>query len=163
MRYIWVYIEYHLHKIGLKKLYVKRGSIPYSTAFKGISKHFGFNKDIDSEVYINTVIKILMLLFCVFLCFHLILKIKHHNKYHYHNIQDTSIADLKAFSFLIDSGKERLAQGNIQGAYSEFILASNIQSNHQELQQLIIETLSILCTTNLEFCEALDKQLKCYM
>jgi len=34
MRYIWVYIEYHLHKIGLKKLYVKRGSIPIQQRLK---------------------------------------------------------------------------------------------------------------------------------
>lgn len=73
------------------------------------------------------------------------------------NIQ---IKEIKTFNFLLNSGKKRLLSNNIQGAYSEFKLAYNIQPEHKELNQLLIETLSILCTKDSLYCKELDKLLK---
>ena len=61
-----------------------------------------------------------------------------------------------AFKFLIKSGKNRLIAGNIVGAYSEFSLAHNIKPNDVELNQLLTETLSILCYNDTNYCLKLD-------
>lgn len=57
----------------------------------------------------------------------------------------TTEKDNKAFNFLIKSGKKRLNVGAISGAYSEFKLAYAIRPNDKELNQLLLETLEILC------------------
>ena len=68
--------------------------------------------------------------------------------------------DEKAFNFLIKSGKKRLVSNNIVGAYSEFNLAYQIKPNSEELNQLLIETLSILCTKNTDYCDRLNSHLE---
>ena len=64
--------------------------------------------------------------------------------------------DKEAFDFLIKSGKKRLLSNNILGAYSEFNLAYNIKPKDKELNELLIETLSILCDKKESHCEELD-------
>lgn len=49
------------------------------------------------------------------------------------------------FEFLLKSGKKRLYHGQISGAYSEFKLAYKIRPNDEKLNQLLLETLEILC------------------
>jgi hypothetical protein len=66
----------------------------------------------------------------------------------------------KAFNFLFNSGKNRLLDNNIKGAYSEFKLAYNIDTHNQKLNQLIIETLSILCNDNNTYCFELNDFLE---
>lgn len=65
--------------------------------------------------------------------------------------------DKNAFNFLIKSGKNRLENSNIFGAYSEFKLAYKINQEHRELNQLLIETLSILCYNDTNYCNELDE------
>lgn len=60
------------------------------------------------------------------------------------------------FNFLMTSGKERLVNGNVSGAYSEFKLATELKPNDKELNILLYETLSILCFDYNEHCDDLD-------
>ena len=62
----------------------------------------------------------------------------------------------EAFDFLLKSGKKRLKNNEITGAYSEFNLAHNIYPNNKELNQLLIETLSILCENDSKYNMKLD-------
>lgn len=66
--------------------------------------------------------------------------------------------NLEAFNLLKRSGKSRLKNNNLQGALSEFKLAYAIKSTDEELNQLLFETLSILCAENQKFCNELDKK-----
>ncbi len=65
----------------------------------------------------------------------------------------------EAFTFLMNSGKGRLKHNNIIGAYSEFNLAYNIKPENEELNQILIETLSILCENDIKYCNKLNTHL----
>lgn len=67
------------------------------------------------------------------------------------------LMDKQAFNFLLNSGKTYLKRNNVIGAYSEFILAYKVNPNNEELNQLLIETLSILCEKNEKYCSELDE------
>ena len=66
------------------------------------------------------------------------------------------LQDKQAFNFLLNSGKTHLKRNNVVGAYSEFILAYRVNPNNKELNQLLIETLSILCVNDENYCGELD-------
>ncbi len=80
----------------------------------------------------------------------------HSNKVHNQYNERVAQINKDAFKFLIKSGKNRLIAGNIVGAYSEFSLAHNIKPNDVELNQLLTETLSILCYNDTNYCLKLD-------
>jgi hypothetical protein len=42
------------------------------------------------------------------------------------------------------------------GAYSEFCLAQKIKPNNKQLNQLLVETLSMLCEENKGYCDELN-------
>lgn len=66
------------------------------------------------------------------------------------------IENREAFDFLLNSGYSRLKRGDVVGAYSEFVLAYKIDNHDEKLNALIIETLSILCDREAEYCSKLD-------
>lgn len=66
----------------------------------------------------------------------------------------------EAFHFLINSGLNRLRDNNIVGAYSEFQLAYDIYPKDEKLNQLLIETLSILCKNENKYCKDLNRYLE---
>ncbi len=65
----------------------------------------------------------------------------------------------KAFTFLMASGKQELMSNDIAAAYSEFILAYKIRPEDEEVNQLLIETLSMLCAENIKHCIELEEFL----
>lgn len=64
-----------------------------------------------------------------------------------------------AFDFLLESGINRLYSKDYKGAFSEFKLAYKINPKHLQTQTLIIETLTVLCVNNNDYCSYLDKFL----
>jgi len=62
----------------------------------------------------------------------------------------------KAFIFLLNSGRNRLFNNNIQGAYSEFKLAYKLDSNNKELNKLYLISLQMLCDKEELYCNELD-------
>ncbi|WP_282135901.1 hypothetical protein [Seonamhaeicola maritimus] len=64
-----------------------------------------------------------------------------------------------AFNFLINSGKNRLLEGRISSAYKEFKLAHAIYPENEALNNLLIETLEILCEEDNFYCDELDEFL----
>ena len=67
-----------------------------------------------------------------------------------------------AYRFLIRSGKNRLLDNRALDAYKEFKLAYAIFPQNEELNQLLIETLSTLCKKNSIYCKELDMLLLKY-
>ena len=65
-------------------------------------------------------------------------------------------ANNDAFNFLMLSGMRRLKSQNLEGAYSEFKLAYAIYPEHEQLHQLLTETLSALCKDGNSYCNDLD-------
>lgn len=65
-------------------------------------------------------------------------------------------SNTRAFQFLMKSGVNRLKGQNLVGAYSEFKLAYNINPNHQELNELMLQTLHSLCEDENTYCRDLD-------
>lgn len=61
--------------------------------------------------------------------------------------------EIQAFRFLMSSGKRRLNNGKISGAYSEFKLAYAIKPNNNEVNQFLTETLEILCLDYKRHCD----------
>lgn len=64
-----------------------------------------------------------------------------------------------AFQFLMSSGLTRLRNHNLEGAYSEFELAYAIYPENEQLNQLILETLSVLCEDGNRYCSDLELHL----
>lgn len=64
-----------------------------------------------------------------------------------------------AFEFLIDSGKDKLLDGRIEGAYKEFKLAHDIYPKNKQLEALLVETLSILCDREPSYCKELEAKM----
>lgn len=159
MGYMGFGMQSNVYKRRPKKPFAEHNCVPTFSAFKKISKSIESKKDTDQNKYFSGVALILLFIFSLLLCINFGLKIKEQNQLYYAKVESTNHIDIKAFNFLIKSGKSRLMKGNIKGAYSEFELASRIHPHHQELQNLILETLSILCTSNEEFCAELDGQL----
>ncbi|MDG5491872.1 hypothetical protein [Psychroserpens sp. SPM9] len=67
--------------------------------------------------------------------------------------------NIEAFDFLYHSGIRRLHGNNLKGAYSEFKLAQAIYPEHEALNQLMIETLTVLCEDDNGYCDELDALL----
>lgn len=159
MGYMGFGMQSNVYKRHPKKPFATHNSVPKFSPFKKNSKSTKSKKDSDENKYFSGVALILLFMLCALLSFNFGFKIKKQNQFHYSKQERINYTDVKAFKFLITSGKSRLRQGNIKGAYSEFVLASRIQPNHQELQHLIIETLSIMCASNEAFCKELDVKL----
>lgn len=64
--------------------------------------------------------------------------------------------DKIAYNFLLESGINRMYSKNYKGAYAEFKLAYQLNSNNEQLNNLMIETLSVLCTSDEKYCNDFD-------
>jgi len=60
------------------------------------------------------------------------------------------------FNFLMNSGKKRLTNKNLTGAYYEFKLAKAIYPKNDEVNQLLLETTTFLCLNKGIYCKELD-------
>lgn len=77
-----------------------------------------------------------------------------HSRKHYQEVitlKETK--DNQAYSFLVRSGENRLKTQNYVGALSEFKLAHNIRPNSEEVNQLLLEVISILCEKDKSYCK----------
>tara|TARA_R110002049_G_scaffold1498_1_gene11596 strand:+ start:21687 stop:22181 length:495 start_codon:yes stop_codon:yes gene_type:complete len=139
-----------------KKLFVREGLSSF-TALPKYSRTFKLQPSVtENKTQKGFLTLIVTLLFIVLLSF------SYTNFNTYSNKKTALIHELtelrtrEAFNFLFHSGKYRLLDNNIKGAYSEFELAYHIDPGNQELNQLIIETLSILCLNDNNYCKKLD-------
>ncbi|SHH55079.1 hypothetical protein [Winogradskyella jejuensis] len=60
------------------------------------------------------------------------------------------------FNFLMKSGRERLNQQNVIGAYSEFKLAIAIYPDNIEAKELLIQSAIMTCYNHGKYCEELE-------
>lgn len=71
-----------------------------------------------------------------------------------------NIKNNQAFEFLLKSGKNRLKENRMLMAYSELKLAQALRPDDEELNNILIETLSIICNNDNKYCNELDTLLK---
>ena len=139
-----------------KKLFVKE-RIPLFNPLQSYYKEYSIKPNFIENIKING-----FLVFLIGMGFIIVSTIIFTEFSNYSNIHSKEMMEMriykndKAYNFLINSGKERLKTDNVLGAYSEFKLACNIYPKREELQQLIAETLSILCERNQKYCNELD-------
>lgn len=138
------------------KMYV-RNRLSSFTPLINYSRNFQLKPSIRENKLLNGILTIGILIFMVILMSLLIQKFTIYSKRQSEKIITMNgIENQKAFNFLINSGTNQLKQDNITGAYSEFLLAYEIYPNNEELYQLLIETLSILCEDDKVYCKDLD-------
>lgn len=142
-----------------KKMFQKNGLKSF-TALPKYSRTFTLqpsrkeNKKLNGFLTVSSVICFLIL---SYFTYHTFLN------YSTNHVQDLreirAFKKQEAFNFLVNSGESRLRKNEISGAYAEFKLAHKINPKDEELNQLIIQTLSILCSENNSYCNALDTML----
>lgn len=139
-----------------KKLYV-RDRIPSFTSLPKYSRTFTLKPKIKENPRLKGVLTILIVL-----SFVLVAGVNYKNFVSYSNKQTalvnnfSELKDKEAFDFLLRSGKKKIYRNNIVGAYSELKLAYSIDPTNEGLNQLLIETLSILCNQDAKYCGELD-------
>ncbi len=157
MGYMGFGMQRWIYKRHLRKPFSKRESIPTFSPLSNYSREFKLQPSVEENEKLNGFLTLAIIF--VFIIFLFFLSSKFVS---YTNNQSISISlmneskDNEAFEFLLKSGKNRLLSNNILGAYSEFNLAHNIRPNDKELNQLMIETLGILCVNEEKYCDKLD-------
>ncbi len=82
--------------------------------------------------------------------------LEHARKVQVQKAERIEVFNKEAFLFLMKSGKSRLQDNNVIGAYSEFKLAHNLCPKNKEAMDLLFNTTYILCANNNAFCKELD-------
>ncbi|WP_158851137.1 hypothetical protein [Algibacter sp. L1A34] len=137
-----------------KKMF-KKERLKSFTALPKYSRTFILKPSIKENKKLNGLLTVVFsfLILSVFTFNHFV---DYSNKQSQRIIKITNFKNLEAFNFLVNSGENRLRTNQIKMAYSEFKLAYNINSENKELNQLMIETLSILCSNDNKYCDELD-------
>ncbi|GAL77166.1 hypothetical protein JCM19274_4879 [Algibacter lectus] len=143
-----------------KKMF-KKQPLKSFTALPKYSRTFKLQVNRKENKKLNGLITVLFV-FCTLLLSVFTIKhfIDYSDKHTQAVINITKKKDLETFSFLVNSGENRLLNNHPLGAYSEFKLAYKVNPESERLNQLLIETLSILCVDNNEFCKELDHTLE---
>ncbi|MFL1012701.1 hypothetical protein [Flavisericum labens] len=142
-----------------KRLFEKR-RLPSFNEIPKYSRTFSLKPNKKENKELNGVLIVLIVVGLLFVVFSSLTSFKHYSNHHTKQVaQYKNYRNTKAFEFLMDSGKSRLHQGRILDAYSEFKLAHKIHPKDKELNEILTETLSILCDRNSQFCKELDDLL----
>ncbi|MBC3759036.1 hypothetical protein H7U19_11505 [Hyunsoonleella sp. SJ7] len=154
-------MQSYVHKRKPKKPFVKHGSVPSFTPLTEDRREFKLKSHKPENSIESGLIKLLFILLIAFISVIFCLRFNHYQKNLNTMVEHSNrIENTNAFSFLMNSGIDRLAIGNTEGAFSEFSLAHQIDRNNEELNQLLIETLSVLCSENRDYCEKLEIHLE---
>ncbi|GAA4969873.1 hypothetical protein [Algibacter aquimarinus] len=160
MGYMGFGMQSWVYKKRPRKPFSKRGRIPSFSPFQEYSRTFKIKSHTKESKYKYTLWGIIFFISLIFLVTNYTKKFTlYTNEKSIVRIKAAEKIDNRAFVFLIKSGKKRLISNNIIGAYSEFNLAYQIKPNNEELNQLLIETLSILCDKNTDYCDDLNYHL----
>lgn len=144
-----------------RKVFSKRGRIPSFSTLPKYSRAYKIKPHVKENKYKYVFLGLIVFISLVFLIKTFTTKfIIYTNNQSRVLLENSKQKDIEAFSFLLKSGKRRLLSNNIVGAYSEFNLAYNIRPESEELNQLLIETLSILCSEREKYCDKLDFHLQ---
>jgi len=142
-----------------KKMF-KKQPLKSFTALPKYSRTFKLQANRKENKKLNGFITILLVFSALVLSVFTIQKFTIYSKNHQKYVVDiTNKKNLETFNFLVDSGKNRLKHREVKAAYAEFILAYKLYPKNEELNKLLIETLSILCSENNKYCNHLDVML----
>ena len=155
--YMGLGLQHWIYSRNPQKKMFKKQPLKSFTALPKYSRTFKLQSSRKENKILNGLITILFVFSALLLSIFIINQyIDYSNKHAQDIIDITKKKDLETFSFLVNSGEDRLINNQALRAYSEFKLAQNINPESERLSQLIIETLSVLCADNNEFCKELD-------
>lgn len=152
-----------IYKKCNRKPFAKRHKLPSFSPLQKYSRDFGIkpHEDEDQVKRKNAILTIVIVLSFLMLCGVLFKQFYVYSTNHSKSITaHYRLENEKAFNYLYDSGIRRLSHNNLIGAYSELKLACQIDSKNEELNKLLIETLSALCSKDLKYCIELENLLK---
>lgn len=160
MGYSGLGMQSWIYKRKLHKPFSKRGKVPSFHSLPLYSRTFSLkSKNKSNTRRLGLITVTIILLFCSALYIF-------GNKFTSYNKQYSVLMEeykenlnAEAFSFLMNSGKNRFRANNIEGAYSEFSLAYKIEPKNEELLNLLIETSNLLCENKSKYCEDLEKYM----
>lgn len=149
-----------LYKKRPRKPFTKRGQVPSFTPLHSYTRTFSIKPHVKKNNVYAGLITLVAISISILLVVNYSQKFVSYSQERLELIEyNTSTQESYAFSYLLNSGKQRLLSNNILGAYSEFNLAYNIRPDSKELNQLLVETLSILCSDDIKYCDVLDNFL----
>ena len=147
-----------IYKKNPRKPFAKRERIPSFNSLPKHNKDFTLKYNRKENKKLNGLLTVLIIVVSVFLVSFLYSQFNEYSKEQSQSIvEKMRIENNYAFNFLFNSGYSRLKNSNYLGAYSEFKLAYNLNSENEELNQLLLETLSILCEKDEKYCAELDE------
>ncbi|MFD2725913.1 hypothetical protein [Hyunsoonleella rubra] len=120
-------MQSYVYKRRPKKPFVKHGNVPSFTPLTEDRREFKLKFHKPENRIERGLIKLLFILLIGFISVMFCLRFNHYQKNLNTMVEhNNSIENTKAFGFLLNSGIDRLAVGNTEGAYSEFSLAHQI-------------------------------------
>lgn len=147
----WIYT-----RIPKKKMY-KRERIPSFTPLDKYSRTFAIKPSVKENKTLRGLITLCFISFTIVVLIVYLPKFTAYSNGHTQSVHEAlKKQNITAFNFLINSGKNRLRTNRVLEAYKEFKLAYAINSNNDELQILLTQTLSILCEKDLKYCNELE-------
>ena len=159
--YMGLGLQQWIYSRNPQKKMFKKQPLKSFTALPKYSRTFKLQSSRKENKILNGLITVLFVFSASLLSIFTINQyIAYSNKHAQDIIDITKKKDLETFSFLVNSGEDRLINNQALRAYSEFKLAQNINPESERLSQLIIETLSVLCADNNEFCKELDRAME---
>jgi hypothetical protein len=149
-----------LYKKRPRKPFAKRGQVPSFSPLHNYSRTFSLKPHVKKNNLLTGLFTLAILILSAYFVFTYCDRFTDYSNQHRQLvIVQTQKQDEQGFNFLINSGKRRLSNNNVKGAYSEFHLAYNIRPENEELNRLLLETLSILCSEEIKYCDKLDYHL----
>lgn len=131
--------------------------LPSFTPLQKYSRTFQLKASVKENKLLSGLIAIGISLFMIFLSYTYIQEFTNYSNAHNKQVIAYNNYEFeRAFNFLMNSGIYRLETNKLTDAYSEFKLAYAIHKNNEQLNQLIIETLIILCDNNEKYCNDLE-------
>lgn len=160
MGYMGFGMQSYIYKRRPRKPFAKRSRIPSFNPLTEKKQIFKLKKHANADKYQVGLGLVVSVLLVAILMINFGFKIKAHTNTQVDLAKAHLIkSDQDAFAFLVESGKDRLNRGNAEGAYAEFKLAYKIYPNNQELDKLLIETLSVICVEANLYCTELNQYL----
>jgi len=160
MGYSGLGMQNWIYKRKLHKPFTKRGKVPTFHSLPKHSRTFKLKPTIKTNKRLFGFKIICIIIVLGFFTYTFSTKfIAHEKVYNQSSKNGTVYKNEIAFDFLLNSGISRLSRNNVSGAYSEFVLAYRIKPENEQVINLLIETTSILCKKQADYCIELEKFL----
>lgn len=149
-----------LYKTKSRKPFEKRKSIPSFSALPKYQRNFQLKKNKKHSNKLAAFLTIAIICCFLLVGFYMSNQFVSYSEKHRSELRKTNIKlDQDAFNFLMESGILELKNQRPEIAYTKFKLALLVFPENKRANQLYLETLSVLCSEDIIYCELLNSQL----